>query len=333
MRILVTGGGGFVGSHLANLLADAGHTIAILDIDESNAREISSQVQFIKGDVTDSALVTDLLRQSAFHEIVHLAGISHTVSSALGQVGALMPGTIGLATIYDAIQKLSEEGRSKLRRVSIASSSLLSGMFQRYGASGKVENDETTIDLADCYHQYVDNKLAMEMICHDNWNQFGVNFTIFRFGTTYGPRMKRNVVTWYFIRDALLGRPMKIHGDGSQRRQHFHVSDLVNGIRIILENDYFHNHTVSIVPENMTSVLDIARAVGACMPSALHYKFVPERPIDVRVRQIRFPMALGVLGWQPNITLNEGIAVTVEYYKERMHLVEDGFDDRIKEES
>jgi len=340
MRVLITGGAGFLGGHIAREMARRLFDVVVLyDVDTSNEGEIRKDVasvgsgtklEVIKGDVTDFDMVRHVVEYFKIQEIVHLAGVSHTVSSALGQVSAWMPGAVGLATLYDVVHDLG--ARSDVRRISIASSSLVSGML-KVGSDGMVGNGSTGIDLADCYHQYVDNKLAMEMICHDNFYQFGVGFTVFRFGTQYGPRMKRNVVTWYFIRNALLRIPLEVHGDGRQVRQHFYCDDLARAVALIVDRyDVFNEKTVSIVPPYMVSVNDIADAVARAVPGTgiVH---VDRRSIDVKVHRIRVSEDLKRLGWEPVVSLDDGIKRTVEYYRERMHLVKDGFDKRIKEEN
>jgi len=345
VNVLITGGTGFVGSHLCEKLHQRGHEVWVLDIEDNWIKEIAAstgRVTWFKGTVVDDDLVKGVLLNARPEEIVHLAGVSHTVSSALGQRSALEPGVMGLATIQDVIRQLCEPGRlSKLQeppRISIASSSLCSGMFaadrqlkKGSGFVSGVANDASKIDLNDCYHQYVDNKLMMEMLCHSNRYQFGQPFTIFRFGTLYGPRMNPNVVTWYFIRNALLKTPMIVHGDGKQVRQHFYVEDLVDGIVKILENrQKFLNKTVSIVPDHMSSVWDIAQAVTKAVPDA-RIECVQSRSIDVKVKQIAMPDDLVELGWRPRFSLEEGIAKTVEFYRNCMELVRGGADERIKE--
>jgi len=336
MKVLITGGAGFLGGYIAHELQARGYKVVITDIDDSNADEIiddmgpEEPIWFSKVDVTDPEGMRKLLAELEIEEVIHLAGISHTVAAALGQRAAWMPGTVGLATIHDAIADNKALGVNKVRRVSISSSSLLSGMFQE-NEKGKVANDEQRILLSDCYHQYVDNKLGMEMICHDNWYQFEVPFSIFRFGTQYGPRMRRNIVTWYFVRNVLLGRPMVIHGDGTQQRQHFYCEDLARGVATIIDNfDVFKNRTVSIVPEHMTSVNEIADAITEVVPGA-EKRYVESRTIDARVKQIEQSLELTAAGWLPEVGLIEGLEKTVEYYRKRMELVTAGFDERVKE--
>ena len=339
-KILLTGGAGFLGSHFTEEYVRHGHDVVILDtVEEGDTHDqvqhldvelCAGKVLAIRGDVCDKDLVKHIIVREKITEVVHLAGISHTVSTALGQVPAYKSGFMGLATIYDVIIQLKNERRNTVKRVSVASSSLLSGMFKKQ-ENGKVKNDDTILDLDDCYHQYCDNKLAMEMICRDNWNQFQIPFSIFRFGTQYGPRMKRNVVTWYFIRNAMLGLPLEVHGDGSQVRQHFYCKDMAKATALIMDNlEKFKNKAISIVPNYMTSVMDIAEAVKKVIPEAQIF-CTEKRPIDVKVNEIEPSKELEELGWKPEYDMEAGVRETIEWYKERMDLVREGFDKRIKE--
>jgi nucleoside-diphosphate-sugar epimerase len=332
MKVLVTGGAGFIGSHLVEQLVAKGHQVTTLDVEAGWTASYPAGVVCFRQDVSNYIHVRGLIDLFEPDEIVHLAGISHTVSSALGQRSALRPGVNGLACIQDAIREVCDP--KKPPRVSVASSSLLSGMMKPLaGCDWMVANDETQLNLADCYHQYCDNKLMMEMLCWSNKYQFGIPFTIFRFGTQYGPRMRPNVVTWYFIRNALLGVPMQIHGTGKQVRQHFYVKDLVAAIVLMLENRaLFSNKVISIVPKNMTSVQEIAETVAMVVPGS-KIERVDSRAIDVKVRQITSSSLLESQGWVPQYNLEEGIRETVEFYRGRMDLVEAGFDKRIKEQN
>ena len=361
MKVLITGGTGFIGSHLAEELVSAGYNVLLYDISPGNMKELMeiSLIQrhdWVHGDVVNYGLMMSVLKGFKPDQIVHLAGISHTVASALGQSAALRPGVMGLATIQDAVRRCLENGDLEAPpRILIASSSLTSGQFNCFpveatpesavplGTAGSwspwlrsdlVDSDASLLDLKDCYHQYVDNKLAMEMLCFSNYAQHRLPFTIMRFGTQYGPRMNRNVVTWYFIRNALLGKPLEVHGDGRQARQHFYVKDLVKGILLILENpDITEGKIISLVPPNMTSVRELANAVAAVVPEPVQIEHVGKRPIDVRVRRISPSPELVELGWKITWPLRDGLAETVEYYRNRMDLVREGFDERIKEEN
>ena len=344
MKVLLSGGTGFIGSHLAEELVTDGHEVLLYDVDYGNLGDLKElglmyKLTFLQRDITEYGIIRDVIARWKPNQIVHLAGVSHTVASALGQRSALHPGVMGLATIQDAIRSCLEHREiERPPRVLIASSSLTSGMFRLNLTSDNrhtaVDNDATALDLKDCYHQYVDNKLAMEMLCHSNWAQHKLPFTIMRFGTQYGPRMNRNVVTWYFIRNALLGKPLEIHGDGMQRRQHFYVKDLVSAMMLILQNQARTlGRTISIVPEKMTTVNDLALIVAAATPTPVEIIHVDKRPIDVRVNQIRTSDLLEELGWSIEHSLRSGIEKTVEYYSNRMDLVTEGFDSRIKEEN
>lgn len=330
-NVLVTGGAGFIGSHLVEALSKAGHRIVVVDVSDANVDEMfasGADFRFLKGSSVDRPLLEHVIEAAQIEEVVHLSGVSNTVDTALGQVPAFLSGFIGLATIYDVIQTLQKKGTSSVQRVSIASSSLTSGVWldrtHKFPVpEDAVRNDATTIDISKCYHPYVDGKIAMELLCHSNWQQFKIPFTIMRFATLYGPRMNRNVVTWYFVRNVLQGKPMQIHGDGSQKRQHMYVTDLADAIALMIgKRKQFSGSTVSIVPAQMTSMLELAQAVQQAVPGST-YELVPSRAIDLKVDKIAPPMQLFSSGWSIKHDLVSGLRETVEYYRRRPELWED----------
>lgn len=328
-RVFLTGGSGFLGGHIATELVSRGHEVVMGDISEENLPEIYADVSMEARDrlhfefvnVTNlPSLQYAIVKHNPDH-IVHLAGISNTVDSATGQLEAMKVGLLGLGGIFDSLVKLKEcKDIQEMPHVSIASSSLVSGTVEP-GNDGEVDNSEPWLNLKNCYHQYCDVKLMMEMLCRDNAYQFGIPTTAIRLGTQYGPRMNRNVVTWYFIRNALLGKPIQIQGDGLQWRQHYYCTDFAKAVRTVVENqEQFVNDIVSPVPDEMTTVKDIAVAVQRAIPGSA-IEFVPARSIDVKVRQIRPSEKLRHFGWKQEVSLSDGVERTVAYYKKRMDLV------------
>lgn len=168
MKVLLCGGGGFLGSHIVEELHSRGHEGMVLDPDKVNFKliEEATNRKFTTywGGTHSKQMLQTLLEQKP-DEIVYLAGISHTVSSVIGQEETFKAGVLGLAILYDVLNKLKMQ-----TRVCIASSSLTSGVWDQREASNinVVENDEQLLWLGDCYHQYIDNKIAMEMLCHSN---------------------------------------------------------------------------------------------------------------------------------------------------------------------
>lgn len=324
MKALVTGGMGFVGSHLMEKLSRLEIPAVALDVQSRNKEEMECQKRlfsFVRGDAQNRDLVQHILEDADIDTVVHLAGVSNTVDTALGQAPAYTSGFIGLATVYDAIIDLKKKSPDREIRVLIASSCLTCGVFETSSnncppASLCLAGNAEEIMLSNCYHPYPTGKLAQEMLVHTNFSQFGIPFTIMRFATLFGPRMNRNVVTWYFIKAALTGQPMILHGGGTQIRQHTYIDNLVFGISLLLTKpSSFLNKTISIVPRKSVSMLDLARMIAVAVPES-RMEVVDNRPIDLKIVPIEPSPELIKAGWNDEfVPLQDGISRTVEYYR------------------
>jgi len=233
--------------------------------------------------------------------------VSHTVSAALGFSSGYYPGVCGLSKMLEKLDA------TKVDKVLISSSSLTSGLLK--DKDGIIKSGETWIDTGESYHAYVSNKLAMELCLRDWHVATGKNFVIMRFATTYGPRMRPGVVDDYFIRRIMKGKPMQIHGDGKQWRQHIYVKDLVKGIVLAVEKDEANNKVLHLVPDYRVSVLDMANAYKKAVPEA-SIEFVDKRPVDIKVKFLDSKETKKILGWKPEFSLEEGVLETVRWYKE-----------------
>lgn len=322
MNVLLVGGGGFLGSHIVEELLELGHFPVVLDVTEENILEVSEltrrPVKIYLASATNFLRVRTLLDNHKIDVVIYLSGISNTVDTASALAKAYEVGVVGLATLYDAISSTLVVHKPT---VMIASSSLTASMWgNQRDANGLVLNGATKLDIADCYHPYVDQKIAMEMMCRTQWRQNRIPFVAMRFATLYGPRMNRNVVTWYFIRNALRGHSLIIQGDGLQKRQHMYCKDMSWAIGKILQHPQrFMNKAVSIVPAEMVTVRDIADSVCSVVSGA-EVSFTHSRAVDITMAKIAESEELKVVGWCQRYSLFDGIKQTVEYYRKRPDL-------------
>ncbi len=317
MRVAVVGGAGFVGGHVIDALLANGHEA--IAVDQRYTRRGSDECRV--ADVRDAGALW-----MAFHgvdAVVHLAAVSNTQEAVRAP---LVTQEINCGGTVNVLQAARHRG---VKQVIVASSSLISGLQQplRLGglstelqtaAQGNPIVDEfCPVNVGDAYHPYLSSKIFAEMAAHDYRRRYGVPTTVFRLGIQYGERMTPGVVTQTFIERALAGKPMVIHGDGSQWRQYAYVVDVAWAFVMALEQqDRTIGGTYNIVPHRVVRIRDIAHAVRDNVPGAT-IEHGPPRQNEINVSFSLALMARKRFGWEATTPLDIGIAHTVKWYRQR----------------
>ena len=228
MRIAVTGGAGFIGSHVVDHLADAGHDVVVID----GRPPCRSDVAHAKADITDLPGLERALR--GCDVVFHLAAVADVNDAMARPVEAVDINVVGTAKVWEAAR------RCGLRRAVLASTVWVYG-----GAVGEEPlAEDAPMSMAATGHIYTGSKLASELVVHHYHQQYGVPFTILRYGIPYGPRMRDALVIPRFVTMALAGDKITLHGDGSQYRNYVYVEDLAAAHVLALgakgENEVFN---------------------------------------------------------------------------------------------
>ena len=213
MRIAVTGGCGFIGSHVVDHLIRAGHDVAVLDL---RGRWLNPAAEYHHADIFDeSALAATVAGADA---IFHLAGAADVNQVAADPVAATRLNVEGTARVIEAARQAS------------AGRFVLASTVWVYGAAvGRGElTEDAPVDLRNPGHVYVATKLSAELLVHSYREMYGQRFTILRYGIPYGPRMREALVVARFIRAAMDGQPITIAGTGEQQRNYVYVEDLAD---------------------------------------------------------------------------------------------------------
>ena len=312
MRIAITGGAGFVGSHVADVLMKDGHDIVLMD---KYPTRWHPTVMYRPLDVTDR---TDCLQAFAGVQVVfHLAAMSNTQQAVNDPWLCTQLNCLGTVNVLDGAKNAGVE------RVVIAGSTLISGL-QAWGPEDEKNKltdqvfEESPLYVLNSEHPYVTSKVFEEMIARDYTAQFGLPHTILRYGIQYGPRMTPGVVVHSFIERALRGEPLTIHGDGQQWRQYVHVHDVAAAHKAVIDNwNSSENATFNLVGQGKVTIQDIADAVVKAVPGTT-IEYGEARKGDIEVKQVSSSHAEAGLGWKAKIGLEEGIAATVEWYRRNL---------------
>jgi UDP-glucose 4-epimerase len=290
MRVLVTGGSGFIGSHVVDRLIAHGHEPRVFDL-VLDPRRLADGVDCVVGDILDvTALRAGLCGCDA---VIHLAAVADVDEVALDPLRADLVNTRGTGVLLEAAR---EEG---IRTVVYGSTIWVYG-----NASGADPLDEDVL-LASPDHFYTATKLAGEMYCRSYGQMFGLAPTILRFGIPHGPGARAATVVARFVGRALAGEALRINGDGNQARQFVYVEDLADGIVAAL-HERARGRTYNLVGDESVSVREIARIVQALVGD-VPIEHVPGRAGDLVRVQISGRRALAELGWRPTTTFADGV--------------------------
>jgi UDP-glucose 4-epimerase len=314
MRLLVTGGAGFVGGHLAEAFVEAGHDVTALDNFDAfyaealkrhnverarEAAEGGGSYRLVEADLRDADLVSDLVAGAdvIFHE-GGLAGVRRSVERPRDYDAVNVDGTLN---VLDAAR------RHGVERVVMASSSSV------YGKPRSLPYDEAhpTTPVS----PYGASKLAAERYGCAYHESYGLPFVALRYFTVYGPRMRPNMAISNFVSRCLNGEPPVVYGDGTQTRDFTYVDDVVAANRALLDTDAADGLAVNVGSTDTIEIRELAREVRDQLAPDLGIEFVERPPGDADATHADVSRASELLGYEPTYAIREGVERFVEWYR------------------
>lgn len=308
MNILVTGGAGFIGSHLTDALMKGNKIFCVDNISSGNCENVehlmdNANFKFIEHDVKNELAVKDSIDQ-----IYHLASRASPVDFKKFPVDILLSNSLGT---YNML-KLAKEKRAKI---------LFTSSSEVYGDPLEHPQKETYWGHVNCTGErscYDESKRFGEALCMAFYREHKVDVRIARIFNTYGPRMKINDgrVMPNFITQALNGEPLTVYGNGRQTRSFCYVGDMVDGL-IKLMNSKFVAEPFNLGNPNETNILELAGLIKRFSESnsKIVYKPLPED--DPEKRKPDISKAKSRLGWEPKINLESGLKKTIEWFRNK----------------
>lgn len=315
MHILITGGAGFIGSHLCDRLLQDGHSIVAMDNlvtgSTDNIAHLSGRndFTFVHHNVSNYIFLAEPVEA-----VLHFASpASPSQSSPRGYlqlpIQTLKVGALGTLHALGVAKKYGA-------RFLLASTSEIYGDPLEHP---QVETYWGHVDPIGPRSVYDEAKRFAEALTMAYYRKHGVNTRIVRIFNTYGPRMdlEDGRVVPNFMRQALLGKPLTVYGDGAQTRSFCYVDDLVEGICRLLASD---EHTpINLGNPHEVTILEFAQLINGVTGNAAGTTFLDRRTEgDPQRRRPDISRAQAVLGWKPSITLEDGLARTVAYFRERL---------------
>ena len=304
---LVTGGAGFIGSHIAEALVRRGDRVRVLDNLStgflSNLETIRDRIEFIEGDVADAAVVGRAVEgvDCVFHQAA-LASVPRSMERPLDTHAACVTGTV---TLLDAAR------RAGVRRVVYASSS---SVYGDQPASSKREND-----LPAPISPYGAAKLAAEYYCRTFAASFPLETVSIRYFNVFGPRQDPgspySAVIPLFITAILSGSQPVIYGDGLQSRDFTFVANVVEGNLLAADAPGVSGRVFNVAMGRTTNLLELLSAMNRLLGTQVKPQHAEPRPGDVRESMADITLARRDLGYEPKTGFEEGLARSIEYYK------------------
>ncbi|MCX4755856.1 NAD-dependent epimerase/dehydratase family protein [Kitasatospora purpeofusca] len=305
MRIAVTGGCGFIGSHVVDRLLAAGHEVLAVD---STDKYLNPDADHARIDILDLPALTAAL--DGCEVVFHLAAQADVERVAADPVGAVRANIDGTEAVLEASR------RNDLSRTVLASTVWVYGAA--LGEAGMEDEEQeldehVPIELDHSGHLYVATKLAAEMLVHSYRQLYGRHFTILRYGIPYGPRMRDELVVARFVQAALDGRPITIAGDGRQSRNFVYVEDLADAhVRAL--SPAAEDQTFALEGSTAVSVRDIADTVDRLL-GPVSIEHIEARTADYAGRRISAAQAKRLLGWSPRTNFADGVRRYADWYR------------------
>jgi UDP-glucuronate decarboxylase len=310
MRILVTGGAGFLGSHLCERLLDEGHEVLCLDnFFTGRKRNVAGLLKNPAFELVRHDIVLPILLE--VDKIYHLACPASPIHYQYNPVKTIKTSILGTLNMLGIAKRVRA-------RMLLASTSEVYGDPAVHPQKEDYWGNVNPIGIRSCYDE---GKRAAETLMMDYHRQNRVDIRIVRIFNTYGPRMLPDDgrVVSNFIVQALKGEEITVYGDGAQTRSFCYVDDLVDGLVRMMECDNFVGPVNLGNPDEYT-ILDFAKKIVTMTGSRSKIIHKPLPSDDPTQRQPDITLAGTKLGWKPRVSVDEGLKRTIEYFRKELQL-------------
>ena len=315
MNLLVTGGAGFIGSHVCERLLQSGHAVWALDdlndfyaptIKRRNLAEIQSLAKpftFVQADLCDAPALADLFAKTRFDQIIHLAARAG-VRPSLEQ-----PELYQRVNVLGTVNLLEAARRQGVKKITLASSSSV------YGVNAKVPFAETD-PVFSAISPYAASKLACESLGHVYHHVYGLDVAMLRFFTAYGPRQRPDLAIHKFAALISAGKPIPVFGDGSTARDYTYISDIVDGVLACTTRSF--GYEIFNLGESQTVTLSrLIELLEKSLGKKAVIERLPVQPGDVPITFADISKSRAQLGYAPKVKIEDGIPLFVDWFRKQ----------------
>ena len=319
MRVVVTGCAGFIGSRVASLLVERGHTVQGID-NLSDAYDVRMKnwrvdnllnvngVEWVNGDITDRSDVENLIGDFKPDAVINLAaraGVRQSIDDPWVYYDTNVTGTLNL------LEACKDAGVSRF---------LLASTSSVYGKNQMPFSEDAVIDSL--LSPYATSKKAAEDLCRLYNYLFDFDVTVFRFFTVYGPSGRPDMSLFRFVRWIVEGDKLQLNGDGTQQRDFTHVDDVARGVVAAVDRSpgYETINLGSDSPVELNAVIDEIESLVGKTANIEHHPFPAT---DVMATWANISKARELLDWEPQVSLKQGVASVVDWYMENRDWAKD----------
>ncbi len=312
MAFLITGGAGFIGSHLVDKLVGQGREVIVLDsfndyydsgLKRKNVEPYRQCRNFklVEGNILDDVLLNELFSKNKIEKVVHLAacvGVRASIKEPLLYEKVNVGGTIRLL-------QLSVE--NNVEQFIFGSSSSVYGIgaqvpFREDGLSGVPASP------------YASSKHSAEHFCHTYSHLYRAGMVVLRFFTVYGPRQRPEMAIHKFTRMIDMGDEIPVFGDGSSKRDYTYVSDIVEGIISVIEKSFDYK-LFNLGDSRTVELIELIRMIEKNLGKKAKIKKLPDQPGDVPITYADITRAGELLGYRPEVSIEEGIKKFIDWFR------------------
>jgi len=314
VNFLVTGGAGFIGSHVCERLLQASHAVWAFDdlnafydpqLKRRNLLEIQSLAKpfkFVQGDITNRAALDELFGGVKFDQLIHLAARAG-VRPSLEE-----PALYQRVNVEGTVNVLEAARRTGVKKLILASSSSV------YGVNSKVPFSESD-PIFRAISPYAASKLACEALGHVYHHVYGMDVVMLRFFTVYGPRQRPDLAIHKFAKLITAGEPIPVFGDGNTARDYTYITDIVDGVMACTQKEF----GFEIINLGESQTVTLSRLIEL-LEAALGKKAVidrqPTQAGDVPITFADVSKARAKLGYNPRVKIKEGIPLFIEWFRD-----------------
>ena len=310
MKILVTGGAGFIGSHLVERLLADGHEVAIIDdfndfydpqIKRGNIAAVASEITVHQADLRYGRAVSEVFRHGRFDTVIHLAaraGVRPSINQPQLYYDTNVGGTLHLLEAARAVG---------IERLIFASSSSV------YGLARTVPFSED-LHLTQTISPYAATKIAGEFLCSTYSHLYRMRIVALRFFTVYGPRQRPDLAIHKFARLISEGKPIPVFGDGSTARDYTYIDDIIQGVMAAVKYEGPRFDVFNLGESETVQLRDLIAAIEDAVGRKAQINHLPEQPGDVPMTCADISKAKRLLGYNPTTPLAVGLPKFVDWY-------------------
>lgn len=312
--VLVTGGAGFIGSHVVDRLIDAGETVTVIDnfndFYDPSIKRLNVQThrdhpnyRLVEGDIRDASLVREVFAGQRFDQVIHLAAMAGVRPSIKRPVLYQEVNLIGTMNLLEACRDFD------VKHMIFASSSSV------YGNNRKVPFCETD-PVDNPISPYAATKKSGELMAYTYHHLYGIKTACLRFFTVYGPRQRPEMAIHLFTDRIYRGEEITMFGDGTSRRDYTFIDDIVKGVLACRTADYSYE-IFNLGRSDTVTLADLIRKIESALGRKARIKRLPHQPGDVEQTFADISKARRMLGFEPATSIDDGLARFAAWYTER----------------